>query len=332
MKSLVSVTLCFLLTINLFAQKNSISEIRIAYYNADQFFDTEDQSYEADDLFTASGSRFWGEKRYNEKMAATITLLEESFEGDLPEILIIGEVESRKTLDLLISRGKLKRQNYRVEFISNNSGLGAAILYTAEAVKKIGVEDITPGAYSADGTTLVSKLTMTLADDLVYYLYLNNWPGRSMATGGPEADRIMCAVAIRKDLDNILNFEQGARAIICGTFNDEPTNRSILSVLNASNKRHNLFYRDLYNPFYDLHNIDNLGTMLVNGEWQMYDFITLTPSVLSTGEGFSADFGSAQIHSMQGLQPVPTYRGDEYVGGAGGHLPVSITLEQRIDK
>jgi endonuclease/exonuclease/phosphatase family metal-dependent hydrolase len=54
-----------------------------------------------------------------------------------------------------------------------------------------------------------------------------------------EMRRITAAATLRKDIDNILNYENDARIIIMGDFNDEPTNRSLMQVLNATNKRKN---------------------------------------------------------------------------------------------
>ena len=83
-----------------------------------------------------------------------------------------------------------------------------------------------------------------------------------------------------------MNFERDARIIILGTFNDEPTNKSVLTMLNASNKRKNLNYRDLYNPFYDAHNMKEAGTVSVNGKIQMYDFIIVSPNYLKKTKDF----------------------------------------------
>jgi hypothetical protein len=180
----------------------------------------------------------------------------------------------------------------------------------------------------------VSLLTynkIEMNDGETYYLFINEWPRNSIEGTSGEILRKQSAASLRKEVDLILNFERQAKIIIMGGFNDEPTNNSIMSILNSSGKRRNIGERDLYNPFFDLHNFNNRGTIEINGTWQMYDFIMVSPSLLISTDKFSTEFEGGIIGSPSESFG-PTYRGDEYLGGSGAHLPVSIELSRIVEK
>ena len=141
----------------------------------------------------------------------------------------------------------------------------------------------------------------------IIHLFINSWPDRKVSSDS-ERERINCAVALRKEIDNILNFERDASIILAGTFYDEPTSKSIMSILNATNKRKNLDYRDLYNPFYDIHNNTESGTYEVNGRMQMFDFIIVSTGLLRNREGYKTGFDQAD-----GVENCPdAQRGDRF--------------------
>lgn len=303
-----------------FCQKDVSPELKIVYYNCDNLFDLTNDNWEIDNEFTASGKYHWGEERYKAKIEGIrdeiLTISEESF----PDILVLGGVENKEIVNELISGRKFKKSDYSVHF---KNGSSIAILVRG-AVTSLSFEDMIfdnredPGK----GTLLYAITKINALYD--YHLFINMWPSRSE---GNEYDRIKCAVTVRKEIDNILNFEQNARIIVMGTFNDEPTNKSMLSILNASNKRKNIDYRDFYNPFYDSHNLSGNGTMVLNGILQMYDYMVLSPHLLRTNEGYGAGFNSASVLKNGKSEPMPTFRGSEYMGGASGHFPVMIKLK-----
>jgi endonuclease/exonuclease/phosphatase family metal-dependent hydrolase len=150
--------------------------------------------------------------------------------------------------------------------------------------------------------------------------------------------RVMAALTLRREVDNILNIDNEAAILIMGDFNDEPTNRSIFQILNASNRMKNTHYRDLYNLMYDSHNIAGEGSITYNGVWQMFDQIIVSQSLLSKEGGYHVTFGAGKVFKggnvlvkdpVTGDQVINrTYSGDKYLGGVSDHLPVYVLLEK----
>ncbi len=314
------------------AQNAERENLIIAYYNTDLMFDSVDNIGEYDDDFTASGSRFWGEQRYNNKLDCLAEIIGSINGKELPDILVLAEVENDKVVKDLLSRKVFRKSEYKEYFYSSPGGKSIAILSSLAMPEGINTVDLGIEGPGSELSASIFYSSFSLADGNKYHLFINNWTDRTTGYSGSEASRINCAVTVRREVDNILNFERDARIIVLGTFNDEPTNKSVLTMLNASNKRKNLNYRDLYNPFYDIHNEEEKGTVAVNGKMQMYDFIIVSPALLKETEGFSTDFSSGKIFTGGRTEPLPTFKGDNYINGASAHFPVYIQLSRPTRK
>ena len=123
-----------------------------------------------------------------------------------------------------------------------------------------------------------------------------------------------------------------------GDFNDEPTNRSLMNILLASNKRKNIGPGDLYNLFYDMHNLENKGTYNYQGNWNMLDHIIVSYNLINQPGFYSCDYEDGRIlkedwmlyETEEGIMvPNRTYGGPNYFGGISDHFPVYLELEVR---
>jgi endonuclease/exonuclease/phosphatase family metal-dependent hydrolase len=175
-------------------------------------------------------------------------------------------------------------------------------------------------------------------DGKTCHIFVNHWPSRTTGAQESEIKRITAAVTLRKEVDNILNYENDARILIMGDFNDEPTNKSLLQILNATNKRKNISNRDLYNLMYDIHNTGTTGTITFQNSWQVFDQIIVSPAFLRKGDGYYLNFDDGRIYSNESMlftnpetgfkSPDRTYGGDTYYGGVSDHLPVYVILRK----
>jgi predicted extracellular nuclease len=189
-----------------------------------------------------------------------------------------------------------------------------------------------------DKTRDILCVTGTMDDGNVYHIYVNHWPSRSGDAIQSEMRRMTAAATLRKDIDAVLRTEAEARIIIIGDFNDEPTNRSLMQILNATNKRINTTSSDLYNLMYDKHNIENKGTLTYQGQWDMFDQIIVSWPLLNKSGGYYTDFEGGSVHTSDNLlftnpengfkSPNRTFGGNEYFGGVSDHLPVFVVLKK----
>lgn len=332
MKRSLIILLLVLAGHSIYSQKISEEELIIAYYNTDQMYDYLDDEGVYDDEFTAKGTKTWGEQRYNNKLDELAGIIGSLNGKELPGIIILGEIENKEVVKDLLDRKVFKKSGYRSDFYAHPGGKSIAILSSVDMPGGIETSIVNINGLNPEQSASIFHSTFVLADGNKYHLFVNNWSDRASGLNGSGPSRINCAVAVRKEIDKILNFERDARILVVGTYYDEPTNKSVLMMLNASNKRKNLNYRDMYNPFYDAHNEKDVGTVSVNGSMQMYDFIIISPQLLKRTDGYSTGFSSGKVFTADMKEPLPTFRRDSYTEGASAHFPVYIKLSRPVRK
>ena len=151
-----------------------------------------------------------------------------------------------------------------------------------------------------------------------------------------EKKRMLTAIALRKQLDILLSRESDLKVILMGDFNDEPTNRSVLSGLSASGQRRNIAMGDYYNLCYDLHNIEGSGTYAYRGKWNMLDQVIISHSLVNQKKGLSTSWEGVHILIAEDMLyesekyekslPSATYGGPQYFGGPSDHLPLYVVF------
>ena len=314
----------------------------VVFYNVGKLFDAVNDPKTFDDEFLPEGQKQWTGEKYKKKITDIAKVLSVINENELPAIIGLVEVENRKVVEDLVSSPKLRRGKYSIiQYDSKDEkGLEAALLYTKDEIEIVDSKSIPVefGFDIKDVTRDILYVKFKIKGDNVYHIFITQWPLRSPNEQDSEIKRISAAVSLRKEVDKILNFENNARIIIMGDFNDEPTNKSVMQILNATNKRKNLNYRDLYNLMYDQHNIGNEGTTTSNSGWVMFDQIIVSPGLFNKGTGYYLTFDDGKIYKGNEVvitdpqtkltQPNKTYDGYNYLGGVSSHLPVYVILKK----
>jgi endonuclease/exonuclease/phosphatase family metal-dependent hydrolase len=316
--------------------------VTVAFYNVENLFDTVDDPSPGDDEFLPGSSRVWDKKRYEKKLKDIAGTLGSINSLELPGIIGLAEVENRLVLDELVKESPLRRGKYEIVHFDSpdERGIDVALLYRPDEFTLVESRTLSVAfPFSPlDKTRDILYVRGVLDDGKSYHIYVNHWPSRSGDARESEMRRYSAAATLRKDIDNILNFEPDARIIIMGDFNDDPTNSSLMQVLNATNKRKNHTYRDLYNLMYDNHNEDGIGTLTYRGEWNMFDQIIVSFSLLANNGSYYTGYDGGKIHMPAGLlfanpetgfkSPNRTYGGETYYGGVSDHLPVWLELRK----
>ena len=318
---------------------------RVMFYNVENLFDISDHPDKTDEEFTPGSEKAWDEKKYGKKLEDIAAVIQAVDKKDLPEIIGLCEVENQKVLRDLVEINLLRRGEYDIVHYESADlrGIDCALLYRKEKFKVISSRPI-PVTFPFDSTETTRDILYVegrTSDREKLHLFVNHWSSRRDGERQTEPKRIFCAVTLRKEVDAVLNREPGAKIIIMGDFNDEPTNRSVFEILLANNKRKNAGERELYNLMYDLHNTGNEGTYNYQGKWNMMDQIIISRSVLRDQQGWHTGYDEARIlkekfmlyHNEESQQYVPnkTYGGPTYYGGISDHFPVYVTLVRTGD-
>ncbi|MCH7658399.1 MAG: hypothetical protein IIB05_08800 [Bacteroidetes bacterium] len=343
MRLLISFLILSFVTYCLYPQRTSPDKMfTVAFYNVENLYDTENDPETEDDEFTPESNKKWDNDKYKKKLKDLSKVFHSLNSVELPEIIGLCEVENKQVLKDLTTTGKLARGNYGI--VHENSpdirGIDVALLYRKEEFQYLSHRSI-PVHFRFDTAARVRSILYVkgkTGKNEIFHFFVNHWKSRSGGQQATEPKRIFTAVTLRKVVDSIFNIEPDAKIIIMGDFNDEPTNISIHSILQANNKEKNANLRELYNLMYNMHNIGNRGTYSYKGDWIMLDQIIVSQKVINDKKGYHCDFSSAVIYQddwmmydnpkVGMLTPNRTYGGDMYFGGVSDHLPVFVVLRK----
>ncbi len=341
MKRYIAAAFTILLFISLSAQESVDPKTStvVLFYNVENLFDTVDDEAPGDEEFTPESLKNWSIERYQKKLKGLAEVIASANKRELPGIVGLAEVENKKVLNDLINTQPLRKGDYKIIHTDSDDerGIDVALLYRPEEFTPV-AEKYLKVKFSfdtLDRTRDILYVKGKLDNGELIHIFVNHWPSRSGEAIMSEMKRITAAVEVRKEIDHILNFEPEAKIIVMGDFNDEPTNRSVIQILGAVNKRKNVSNRDLFNLMYDAHNTGNEGTITYKEQWQMFDQIMVTRA-LTGSAGYTTDLSGGRIlksklnlitDDVTGISsPFRTYGGNNWLGGVSDHLPVFVIL------
>lgn len=238
-----------------------MSDIRAAFWNVENLFDTTESDIAADFEFTEQEG--WTCARLNEKLDALATVINAMFDGAGPELLGLCEVENRAVLDLLVRRLRRKLHIAHVES-PDIRGIDTSLLYCADRFE-IAASTEWPDADAGGVRGHLAHLRYPTRDifevplvvretgaELV--VLVNHWPSRRTGRYESEPFRIAvanhCAHLVQRYLrmpraeflalpdteDSLarLNRRWNRNVLVMGDLNDGPNDRSVVRELRAS--------------------------------------------------------------------------------------------------
>ncbi len=312
--------------------------IRIAFYNVENLFDTEDDPLTLDEDFTPSGKQKWTDERYRTKLQR----IDQVVAGmEYPALLGLCEVENKTVLDDLCKTTSLAGKKYQfVHFDSpDRRGIDVALLYQKKKFKVTSTEKIRvgfPDEIVPDMPGYTSRDILVVEGYLPkkqkVYVIVAHFPSRRGGLKASEPKRTHVAKYIRDKVDEIFADDPSANVIVMGDFNDEPDNKSIAVTLQADAPSDKPTSSNLYNCFAEL-DAAGKGSYNYRGNWNMLDQIILSGRFFLSGSPLQ--FHAANIYredymmykdKKNGVRPNRTYGGPNYYGGYSDHLPVFVEV------
>jgi len=328
--------LLLLFIFQLSAQRESLRNFRVVFYNVENFFDVFPDSIADDSEWLPGGMRGWNMTRYRQKQANIAKVITAIGGWSTPALVGLAEVESRRALIDLTRNSPLRAHGYR--FIHHESpdarGIDVALLYhpfqffpISDKAIPIRLPNTTRGTRDI---LYVSGTTFT-GDTL--HVFVTHYPSRWGGELESEVGRIFVSSVLRTQVDSLFAIYSNPNILIMGDMNDYPTNRSMLETLGAKPISNPIVERELYNLTYHLH-AQGIGTYKFQGEWGMLDQIIVSGNLLNPTNGiftlqqdvrvFDADFLLEPDDAFLGRRPFRTYIGMRYHGGFSDHLPLVV--------
>lgn len=310
---------------------------RMAFYNVENLFDTQNAPSKADEDFTPKGRYKWDKGRYQKKLRNIAKVIH--FMGQ-PGLMGLAEVENRKVLEDLIADPYLKEAQYGIVHHESpdHRGIDVALLYSKDEYELRSTDFIAidfPASVVQNYSTR-EILHATLQDKAGEYFHLLvcHWPSRRGGVEASEPKRLYVAEQVRKKVDQVFRKYDGNHVIVMGDLNDEPHQKSVHGILGASKPSSKPQAESLYNLVAPLEE-QGYATHNYQGEWNMLDHIIVSGTLLD-GKGteasqpqiFNRDWMLYYHRDSKQYRPSRTFSGNRYYGDYSDHLPVLVELRR----
>lgn len=294
--------------------------LRAAFWNCENFFDTEHDTLKEDQAFTPAGENHWTPRRYADKRNKIYKMVAAM---QFPAVMGMAEVENDRVLRDLCLGTPLRRMRYQfVHYESpDRRGVDCALIYRPDCFRMTGtrticVSDTAAGFYTRDILLVEGVLT---GGDTCFFL-VNHWPSK---LGGATADHYRMQIARRLllTMDSLQQVHPTALILAMGDFNASAEESAISKGLGFGHNRHNV--HGFYNLMYDI--AKGTGTYKYQDGWSCIDqMISNRPLKI---EIFRPEFMLIDDSKYLGQKLFRTYLGMRYIGGYSDHLPIIATLK-----
>ena len=322
-------------------------ELRVAFWNFENFFDPFVDSTRVYNQFTENGSQHWTKSRFYKKRNNMYKAILALSENEPLAILGIAEVENHYVLNMLFNQTPLKTHNYRIVHYEDDDkrGIDVAMVYCIDKLQLVNTEVIkviNPNNKNyKTRDILYAKFYDRRGDTL--HVFVNHWPSRYGGERETIKLRALAANTLKHKVDSLVFLHQTIpKIIIMGDFNDTPSDQSISEILGAISEKdyeklkHHDNLTHLVNLFTDGKKLGFEGTLKHQYNWHIFDQIIITNSLINNDKGlvykqnsatiFHASFLFEKDESFGGVKLFRTYVGPKYFGGYSDHLPVYINL------
>lgn len=318
-----------------FAQK----KLCIAFYNQENLFDTIDDPHKDDNEFLPDAKKQWNTEKYTNKINHMAKVIASMNDNKAPDVLGMCEVENDVVLKDLTADVQLKGAKYKFAHFESPDArsIDNALLYKPSVFKFISAKAIpvtfpdNPNIKTRD--ILMVKLETKNKQQIIFLV--NHFPSRLGGESESEFKRFHAAQILRDICDSLYKINANQHIVMMGDFNDEPTNRSIDSVLRAKGSEYDLNNGNVYNAMAELKQ-NGQGSHMYQKHWSMLDQIILSHSLVLGKQKVVYETSSATIYKQPWMleteekykgAPLRTFAGNKYLNGYSDHLPVYIYLD-----
>ena len=315
-------------------------DVRIMFYNTENYFDTFDDSLTRDGEFLPGSDKNWTYNRYRDKALNLYKTIVAVGQSCPPEIVCFAEIENRNVLLELIYKTPLEKFPYKIIHYDSpdRRGIDVGLVYRDDVVECVYSEAIrvifpdNPQKLTRD--ILYAKFVVNNTDTL--HLFVNHWPSRMGGARKSEPGRVQAAHILRGKIDSLFTVNPCTPIVITGDFNDEPDNRSITETLKAVNSTEPLPCNELSNLSAMMQDRCHCGSYRYQASWNMIDQFIVSGALLNGNHVLQTcnecihiadfDFLLVEDEKYGGKKPFRTYAGPRYLGGFSDHLPVYLDI------
>ena len=351
--------------------------VNVVWWNLQNFFDTDDDPISKDFEYTAEHG--WTKEVFEAKKANLAKALNAVHDRAGPELLAVCEIEKDELLEELIA----EMGNTHLKVVKDPSGtsdlrgIDVAMAYDNRKLKVVPQSTVSHLVHLRYRTRDIFEVKFTVKDtDEELVVFAGHWPSRSRGQYESEPLRVAVAEHVAFLVESHVKFapddyekyrkqdrlkpvrdKWATKVMVVGDFNDEPSDRSVVDHLKASNDLDRVVgptndidgfedetagYRDqdvfLFNAAWKFLPQKNVGTYFIDSargrgkftnRYQVLDQLVVSRGLLSGG-GLTLDLDSAGIfcHKLVAKGKLGRPRGfdKKKKTGTSDHLPLTAVL------
>lgn len=307
----------------LIPSKTGLKEVRVAFYNLENLFDTIDGPND-DAEYLPTSEKPWNTERYQSKLRNMARVID----SIQPQILGVCEIENKLVLlDLIQTSNWLKSIHAEVVHFESPDKRGIDVAVIKSSQWKLESSDtlwVSTGNPEKPTRHILMANFQNGKQQLA--VFVNHWPSRSGGEATTRALRFNAANTLKRFIDSKPNLTNW---VAMGDFNDNPEDSSMRYILGASDEQSSkinlAFLHRLGQP--------ETGTLKYNGRWDMFDQMIVSRSLFHLGpenpipqiQIYNRSWLLQQDGKFQGY-PLRTFGGRTYLNGYSDHLPVFVDL------
>ncbi len=325
-------------------KKNQKMVVPIAFYNLENLFDTLNDPDINDEDFLPNGSYSYTSQIYTKKLSnlsEVIARLGVDVNPDGPVLLGVSEVENKSVLQDLVKQDQIKDRNYKIVHFNSHDyrGIDVALLYNPEYFRVLSAK---PLYMYIDGEEYITRSVLWVTGSLMgdkVHVFVNHWPSRRGGESATAYLREAGAAIDRHIMDSLLEVDPSSRFIVMGDLNDDPTNNSVLKVLNTKPEISQVqASRDMYNPFYKFYK-NGIGSSAYRDAWSLFDQIILGKDFVKTTDENQWTYLSAKVFNEPFMNqkfgrykgyPLRSFSYGKWLDGYSDHYPVIVYLSRMM--
>lgn len=315
----------------------------IAFYNAENLFDTFNDSLTYDEDYTPDGKNQFTIEQYKKKIHNTAKVISEigsKKNKTGPAIIGLAEIENYTVLKDLIDSDQLSRAQYQIihQDSPDRRGIDVALLYRESEFLPLEVEFREVKLWNELGERIYTRdilLVKGILENEELYLIVNHWPSRRGGKQRSEPKRAKTAYLVHQMISRILLENHNSKILILGDFNDNPTDKSIKKELLKPIKILNDEYYTFYNPMEFMFK-KGWNSLSYRDELHLFDQIILSSNLKLKGDFINVfQFYRAGIYNPSYLTshkgpykgyPKRSFQNNRFADGYSDHYPVYVQL------
>lgn len=333
MKKLLFLLSFMLLCTTAGAQNGKRKLYGVAFYNLENLFDTIHDAGKNDQDFLPDGSYRWTSEKYEAKLknlARVLGDLAHDQVADGPSVIGVAEAENRHVLADLQAQPELEGYRFIHYEGPDKRGIDCALFYRPTQFRVKSSALVLSQPYQGDTLHptrgfLIVRGRMAKSD--VCFI-VNHWPSR----GAKSPVRVHAARQVKALTDSLQQRHKKLKIIVMGDLNDDPMDESLQS-LPARKHPQEVAEGEFYNPWWATLQDEGVGTLYYRGNWNLFDQILLSRSLLPSAKGlrydhhevFRRDYLIQQEGKYKGA-PLRTHSGRTWLNGYSDHLPTIVYL------